>query len=194
MSLFRLIIGCFLLFCFNVVFAQVVSNNAFNNYWHPLYHGQRLGYCNLDGTVCGKPVADKYCQILGYKSSSAQVKAPNVGLTHFLDTRAECKGWQCDGFINITCVTPLSHSPAQSYYYREKSFYYPRYANYPVDWCYINSQHCGKKAAQSFCRRIGYMEAKAFFKESAIATSRTLGSEELCFGQCQGFKKIVCSR
>jgi hypothetical protein len=194
MTFFRVVLYLFLLLGFNSLSAQDTSNKAFNNFWHPLYLGKRLNYCSIDKKLCGKPLADQYCKTLGYDTSSKQVKDPNVGLTHFLNTRAQCKGWKCNGFINITCVTHLSHSPAQSYYYREKSFYYPRYANYRVNWCYKDHRNCGKAAAQSFCKRIGYMKAKQFIKENSIAATRTIGSQELCFGQCEGFKKIICYR
>lgn len=168
---------------------------AYRDFWHPKYIGERLAYCTLDGKQCGKPVADRYCQLLGYDYSSQNVIAYNVGLTHFLSTRAECKGWKCNGFMTIGCEIGLSHTPPKSYYYREKLFVYPHFNNYRVDWCYDQHKGCGAKAANSFCSRLGYMQAKRFIKEGRVSATQSIGSQELCFGnECNGFREIVCSR
>ena len=170
-------------------------NKAFRNFWHPTYLSERLDYCTLNGKECGKPVADRYCQILGYDFASQNVKAPNVGLTHYLNSRAECKGWRCDGFMTIACAIGLSHVPPKPYHYREKRFAVPRYNDYRVDWCYDQLHGCGLKAANSFCSRMGFMQAKHFVKETQISATKSIGSQELCFGnQCNAFKMIVCYR
>lgn len=175
--------------------AAVTPNKAFRNFWHPAFLGERLNYCSLDGRECGKAVADRYCQMLGYDYSSQSVIAYNVGLTNFFASRAQCKGWRCNGFMTISCVTGLSHKPPKPYHYREKRFAYPRYNDYRVDWCYNQGQDCGARAAHSFCSRMGYMQAKHFVKEAKISATKAIGSQELCFGpQCNAFKMIVCYR
>ena len=36
-----------------VTHAAVSEKAYYRNFWHPLYHGQRLNYCSLDGKACG---------------------------------------------------------------------------------------------------------------------------------------------
>lgn len=171
------------------------SIKAFRDFWHPNFLDERLAYCTMDGKECGKQVADRYCQMLGYDYSSKHVIAYNVGLTHFLSTRIECKGWQCNGFMMIGCATGLSHTPPKPYHYREKQFVYPRYNNFRVDWCYDQHKGCGMHAANSFCSRMGYIQAKRIIKEVRVSATKSIGSQELCFGmECNGFREIICSR
>lgn len=168
---------------------------ASRNYWHPFYRGQRLDYCNHTKTECGEPIANRYCKLMGYDYASQQIKANNIGLTNYLDARLRCKGWECSGFMTIVCSKNNPHKPPESYHYSKQKFPYPRYNHYRVDWCYDEHKGCGSRAAQSFCRRIGFMKEIAYAQEKSIHASQTIGSQKLCFGkQCNGFKYIVCSR
>jgi hypothetical protein len=172
-----------------------VPNKAFRSFWHPLYLAERLDYCTVDGVECGKDVANRYCQMLGYDYSSQDIKAYNIGLTHFIGSRAACKGWRCNSFMLINCAKGQSHNPPELYHYTEKQFFYPRFNDYRIDWCYTQGKHCGKRVANSFCSRMGYMKAKSFVKENHISATKTLGSQELCFGsECNAFKLIRCGR
>lgn len=194
---FRYFVLFVLLFCSftgNTVSVEK-QNKAFRNFWHPTFHGERLDYCTLDGKACGQEVADKYCQMLGYEYSNQNEIAYNLGLTHFLGTSVECKGWRCNGFMTISCASEVSHQPPKPYHYREKCFTDPRFNDYRVDWCYSQNQSCGRRAANSFCSRMGYIRAKAFIRETQIGATKTIGSQELCFGnKCDAFKMIVCYR
>lgn len=171
------------------------QNKIIRNFWHPLYQGERLDFCSIQGKNCGKEIADKYCRHLGYEYANQFTIAYNVGLTHYLDSRAQCTGWQCNGFMNIRCVNYIAHDPPQPYYYREQKFVAPRLNHYRVDWCYTHEKGCGKRAANSFCSRMGFMDAKTFMQEGKIGATKALGDEALCFGpQCSAFKYIVCYR
>lgn len=197
MSSFRYLLAFIFLLCsffwHSLTFAQ--ENKTFRNFWHPVYNGERLAYCTVDGKECGKAVANRYCHMLGYEYASQQVIAYNVGLTHYISSRVRCKGWTCNGFMTIGCATRLSHSPPKSYHYRKKSFVDPRFDHYRVAWCYERSKGCGSRAANSFCSRMGFMHATHFVKEMQVSATRTIGSQELCFGsQCNAFKTIVCYR
>lgn len=191
-----LLVFVFLLCSFTTqVSAASQKNKAFRTIWHPTYLGERLDYCSLDGKECGKTLANRYCQMLGYDYSSQNVIAYNVGLTNYFSSRAQCKGWRCNGFMTITCQTGLSHNPPRPYHYRERKFVYPRYNDYRIDWCYDKNKGCGSKAANSFCSRMGYLQAKHFVKETQISATKSIGSQELCFGQqCNAFKSILCYR
>lgn len=188
----------FILFgCSLMVFAHSAHQHdkAFRNFWNPTFHGERLDYCSKDGVECGKPVADRYCQTMGYDESNRSLIAYNVGLTHFIASREECRGWRCNGFISIDCTMRFSHKPPAPYHYRAKKFAYPRYNNYRVDWCYVHDKGCGSRAANAFCRHEGYLSATHFSKQKRIGATKTIGSHELCFGnQCTAFQLIICSR
>ncbi|RUR08958.1 hypothetical protein [Legionella sp. km772] len=189
-----LVVFIFLLCSFSLP-AKTTPNQAFRSFWHPMFLGERLNYCSLDGKECGKQVANRYCKMLGYDSASQSSIAYNVGLTNFIASRAQCKGWRCNGFMVINCTERLTHNPPEAYHYREKQFAYPRYNDYRIDWCYRQGSGCGARAANSFCSRMGYMKAKRFLKETQISATKTIGSEELCFGnECKAFKLIICSR
>lgn len=179
---------------FNAAHAAVSPNKAFRTFWHPTFQGARLDYCSVDGKECGKAVANRYCQILGYDYASQNIIAYNIGLTHYLTTRVQCTGWRCNGFMSISCARNLSLAP-KPYHYQQKEFTHPRYNEFRVDWCYQRNQGCGAKAANSFCSRMGYLAAQRFVRESNVGATKAVGTEELCFGtQCKAFQTIVCER
>lgn len=197
MSNFRSLVIFILLLCtFSTwVNASHTPNKAFRSFWHPKFLGERLDYCTLDGKECGHQVANRYCRMLGYDYSSQSIIAHNIGLTNYISSRAQCKGWRCNGFMTIDCTIGLSHKPPKPYHYSEKKFVYPRYNDYRIDWCYNQHNGCGRRAANSFCSRMGYMKAKRFKQETHITATKTIGSQELCFGNgCNSFRLIVCSR
>lgn len=194
---FRYLLAIIFIFCASFAHSDSANkqNKAFRNFWYPAYNGERLNYCTLDGKECGRAVANHYCQMLGYDHASQHIIAYNVGLTHFISSRARCKGWSCNGFMMIGCATSVSHTPPKPYHYREKRFVDPRFNHYRVDWCYDQKGGCGARAANSFCSRMGFIQAKKFTKETQIGATQTIGSQELCFGnQCNAFKTIVCFR
>jgi hypothetical protein len=97
--------------------------------------------------------------------------------------------------MTIGCAKSLVHVQPQSYHYREKRFANPRYNDYRVDWCFDDQKNCGLKAANSFCARLGFIQAKRFVKESHVHATKTIGSQKLCFGNhCNAFKIIICFR
>lgn len=172
-------------------------NQTFSrDFWSPKYHGQSLNYCTLDNKSCGMPVAKQYCSMMGYQDASYTMIANNVGLTNFISSKARCKNWRCDGFKLIRCTSKISHKPAADYYYRYQRFALPRINNYRMAWCSKDqNQGCGKQAAYSFCRQMGYMKTTHFNKQSHVPATQTIGDQKLCFGNsCQGFKEITCFR
>lgn len=187
----------FILLCtlLTQAFAGEKQDRVYRSFWHPNYHGQRLNYCSLEHHSCGKAIADQYCKKLGYDYANQEIPAPNVGLTHFINSSAKCVGWRCDGFMTIDCVKYMSHKPAKSYHYSESMFVYPRMHHYRVDWCYKKNKDCGARAADAFCMHKGFMQAKRFRQQTKIQATATIGSQALCFGkECKAFKYIICSR
>ncbi|WP_133130801.1 hypothetical protein [Legionella yabuuchiae] len=175
--------------------AKETKDDYYRNFWNPKYHAELLDYCSFDKTQCGIEIANRYCQMMGYKKATQEIIANNVGLTHFLGAKGGCKGWECDGFKLIRCEGTLSDDPPKLYSYRYRRFVYPRFDHYRIDWCYETDTKCGRRAAYSYCRRLGYLDVKEFKKEAHVAATKALGNQKLCFGQhCSGFKYITCYR
>ena len=183
--------------CFWSLFATAgsVTHEYERDFWRPTYHVERLNYCLIDGKTCGINVANQYCHLMGYQDALREEIEYNVGFTHYLATNAACKGWQCNGFKLIQCMNKITHKPVAPYYNRFKKFALPRFANYRVAWCLEKNTQCGKPAAYSFCRRLGYMKVSSFKKENAVVATKTIGNQELCLGAtCTGFSEIICYR
>lgn len=196
MTNWRKVLGwtIFLLFGFNA-HAKSNSDQFYRSFWSPSYHGASLDYCTLEPKSCGLVVANKYCRLMGYDKSVQHIIAHNVGLTHFIGTKAQCKGWECDGFKLIRCVNKMRHTPIKAYYYRYEKFAYPKFDHYRVDWCYKKGAQCGMKAAHSFCRRMGYIKATKIKLADHVFATKAIGDQSLCFGEaCKGFSQITCYR
>jgi hypothetical protein len=149
----------------------------------------------VDGKECGLAMATRYCKIMGYAKASGERIDYNVGVTNYLSTRFQCKGWGCNGFKWITCRGVFSHTPKRSYFYRSKRYVFPQFDHYRVNWCYENEKGCGKQAASSFCRRMGYTRVLSYQKQTNVPATQALGNQKLCFGPtCQGFSEIICYR
>lgn len=187
----------FILLSFFSIFALAKEGKEIyhRNFWQPVYHGERLAYCSLDGKYCGMELATRYCRLMGYLRADHAVKAHNIGLTHYLLTLQSCKGWRCDGFKTIRCVGNFALVPPESYHYRHRRFVLPRYNNYRVAWCYDGKKGCGRRAAYSFCRRLGYLKVQRYKMAASVLATQAIGNQELCFGpQCNGFAMIDCYR
>lgn len=172
-----------------------IAQNYYRTFWSPTYHGARLAYCMSGDKTCGLPVAHQYCQMMGYKKADQQTIDYNVGRTQsYLDCKA-CKGIQCNGFTSIRCVGKLTHKPASEYYYRAHKFVFPRYHQGRVDWCYQDGKGCGKRAAYSFCRRMGYVREQHYKKQAHVSETRAIGNHKVCVGDaCNAFSSITCYR
>lgn len=171
------------------------ANNFYRNFWLPTYHGARLNHCGLAQKSCGLTVATRYCRMMGYQRADQQLIDYNVGLTNLIDSNQTCRGWRCNGFKTIRCVANLSHKPPESYHYRQRKFVYPRFGNCRVAWCYDGKRGCGRRAAFSFCRRMGYLKTQRFIIDKSVPATKAIANQKLCFGQkCNAFKLITCSR
>jgi len=165
------------------------------DFWYPLFHAERLDYCLMGQQLCGHEVANRYCRLMGYRLSKTEQIEYHVGLTHYLDERSQCKGWQCHGFKLITCVGPIKTSPKAEYLAHSRKFAVPRKDQYRVAWCYAKGHQCGKRAAYAFCRLMGYGKVTHYEKQSKLPATRTLGDKTLCFEKnCSGFASITCYR
>lgn len=186
---------CFPLVISNVLHAENTSKIFYRTFWNPILLTKPLAYCEAPKTNCGAPTADQYCKSMGYLRSTAFKKAHNVGESNYIAARKTCIGWDCDSFMFIRCEGEIAHDKPESYHYRLRQYAFPRYNHYRIDWCYQGKQGCGQKAADSFCRREGYMEARSFQIDEKANATKALGNQALCFGkQCHGFSSIECYR
>lgn len=194
---FNRIVVC--LFSFLMVSIAYASNadKYSRTFWNPIFQGQRLNYCALLDKDCGLPVANQYCNMMGYKHADKEVIDHNVGLTKYLlaPKSKPCKGFGCNGFMLIRCVGEYSRKPVSPIYYRSQAFVFPRFNHSRVDWCYKDGKGCGKRAAYSFCRRMGYAHVKDYKMQTHVSETRALGNHQLCLGvTCKGFSRITCNR
>lgn len=164
-------------------------------FWSPKFHQARLSYCTSDHKKCGLALANEYCCLMGYKKAVHEVIDNNIGLANYFDVREQCQGWKCNGFKLIRCAKYITHRPPNAYYYRSEQFNYPRFNHYRVAWCYKKSTQCGRKAAHSFCRRMGFTKEHGFEQEKSVNATKNIGDQKLCFGNtCNAFKYIRCYR
>ncbi len=185
----------FSVLCISVAEAGVNPQHFYRSVWNPTYHGKRLDYCAMGERVCGLPVAHRYCQLLGYEHADQQVIDYAVRSTYFMDTHKGCNGWHCKGFMRIRCKGELTHQPVNAYYYRKQVFVFPRFNHSRVDWCYEDGKGCGRRAAYSFCRRMGYMRAQEYKIQAHVSQTRSIGNRKWCVGPaCNAFSRITCYR
>ncbi|MCX7115597.1 MAG: hypothetical protein NTW08_06805 [Gammaproteobacteria bacterium] len=168
----------------------------FRSFWTPQYEGLPLSYCLIDGTTCGLKVATAYCRWMGYEKADHSLIAYNLGLTRYFPTRLRCDNWQCHGFKTIRCVGQMKDVSMRPNHYRKAHFVVPRYLGNRVDWCEFGGRKkCGRPAAFSFCRRLGYMKTIGFAPDAQAGSTEAIGNQRRCFGlMCKGFRYIDCYR
>ena len=195
MANFRFLVFLIVLMILGTAQAASDARNYYRSFWSPCYHGQRLDYCASNHEQCGLSVANRYCRLMGYERTVRQSIDYNVGETHYLSNTKPCKGWDCNGFTLIRCVSTFKKKPTHSYSYRSQQFVFPRFNHARVDWCYEKGTGCGRRAAYSFCRRMGYMRAQSYKIQRHVSETRALSNHQLCVGRtCNAFSQITCYR
>ena len=169
---------------------------ATKTFYHPKYKGDRLDLCMNWAQGCGKPVANAYCKMRGFKKSVGYTIDHNIGSsqpTRLIGTGAVCDQGFCDGFKRIKCYKPVIVQIPM-----KKTFYNPRWKGNRLDWCVNWSQGCGKAAANKYCAARGFKRAYSFQIAHNIGLSsptRLIGTGAVCDqGFCDGFKKITCNK
>jgi hypothetical protein len=169
---------------------------VYETFWQPMFHGERLSYCDPSETICGQAIAQQYCCLLGYAGVNRFAKAENLGLTRYLSGRHECQGWQCAGFAWIKCFGHRRYHSRPLSDYQHKLFARPHWMKFPLAWCAGKTKKtCGKQAAYEFCRWQGYADVLRFSKPKPVIASRNIHNNELCIEQaCKSFEYIICKR
>lgn len=163
--------------------------NAATRIHSPKWHGYALDWCkNFEGQ-CGQPAADLYCQKYGYNKSSGFQIEPAVSVqTMTVGQNAICNPsvHRCDSFAYIDCEET------------QKTFNYPVYNGYRLDWCRQFETGCGAQAANLFCQKKGFVQSVAFARQNQLSVqTMTVGSNAICnpaFHVCDGFSYITCKK
>ena len=179
--------------CLCIIGHTSVSGNLYSRaFWTPIVHGQRLDYCNSSSHVCGMPIANRFCKIMGYESAFNSSIDYNVGYTRHIDNAAICTGWRCHGWKVIRCKSRFQKkiTPTRAHIFNFPRMYWAR-----VDYCYTKNHGCGQMAAYAFCRSMSYDHVLSFKKQANALSTCTLGEQRRCFGfKCNGFAQITCTR
>lgn len=85
------------------------ADAATRSYFAPQQDGLRLSSCLSNGTACGKPAADAFCQKQGFAESILFAREL-VQSTLFLDADQRCETGQCEAFARIKCYQPQTQA------------------------------------------------------------------------------------
>lgn len=83
------------------------------SYSLPTGGGQAISACLADGQGCGKPAADRFCQMAGYAESILFARA-HVPSAIAVDGNQQCEGEFCEAFTRIKCYTPAEGEQASA--------------------------------------------------------------------------------
>ena len=155
---------------------------------NPKYKGHLLDWCVTWGANCGKPAADKWCQMKGYEGAEAFNKWENAGQsTRLIGSNQVCDEEMCDAFSMVACFK------AEAADNEEETFNKPKYKGKRLDWCLAWSKQCGKPAADAYCEFKGYNTSTGFAIANDVGNTRLIGTNEVCTEPfCDGFKFVTC--
>ena len=71
-----------------------------------MLEGTAISACLANGTSCGKPAADAFCQMEGYREAILFSREP-AERSLALDSRAICATGACEAFARIKCYQPI---------------------------------------------------------------------------------------
>jgi hypothetical protein len=75
-----------------------------------------------------------------------------------------------------------------------KTWNKPLYRDDRLDFCLNWGESCGKPAANAFCLRKRYAEARDFPVEENVSPTRLIGSKQRCISNCDSFASVTCVR
>lgn len=96
--------------------------------------------------------------------------------------------------VLLSVFVPLAHADSKVFYNPDRNGPdWPQHCAQRLDWCLVYGGHCGKLAANDFCRLAGYKYASRYSRASGVGRTRTIGDNKQCSGSyCDGFRRIVC--
>jgi len=177
---------------------------------NPTYRGNAVDKClySRGDRQCGKPAADRYCELNGYRESISYDLRERAGNTFLLGSETSCRGSSCDALRAVACKNrfntdtrpptrppsrppnyPPTQPPASS---QDKLFRTPSVNGYPLDRCLYRGRSCGKPAADAFCKKEGYSQAEGY-RISHSHNSWYLKENRACNNNsCQAITSLQC--
>ena len=101
------------IFALTLILSSEAEASA-RSYSRPTLDGSAISACLGNGTSCGKPAADAFCQMQGYRESILFAREPVVQ-SLAIDSRAICTTGACEAFARIKCYIPASAEQAALY-------------------------------------------------------------------------------
>lgn len=86
--------------------AATQANASARSFFQPHMDGIRLALCANGDASCGKPTADKFCAVQGYKES--------ILFQREFSATQSCASGQCETFRQIKCYKPEDTSSIQA--------------------------------------------------------------------------------
>lgn len=176
------------------------GTEIFNN---PKYRGYTVDKClySRGDRQCGKPAADRFCELNGYRESITYDLHERAGNTFLLGSESRCTGTHCDAFRAVACrertntapgrppAKPPTKPPANG---SGKFYTSPSSNGFPVDRCLYRGRACGKPAADEFCRVEGYKRADSY-RIIGSRNSWYLKEKRSCSRNCEAISAVQCS-
>ena len=90
----------------------------------------------------------------------------------------------------IVMPSDVHSAPKQA---KSKVFFYPKYQNYHLDWCYEWGKSCGKTTAFVYCKNQGYRGVQDYKIAHDIGLTIVMSTRQICrYPHCDGFSWIRC--
>ncbi|MBF0301190.1 MAG: hypothetical protein HQK51_20950, partial [Oligoflexia bacterium] len=144
-------------------------------------------WCRIFENECGKPAADAFCRRNGQLMATNWQQDPHPGIrTMTIGQNSICEPsvHRCDSFKFIDCKES------------DRTFSYPTYRGYRLDWCRIFENECGAPAANAFCRLNGFSYSNGFqIQNHPGVSTMTIGQNSICNPSahvCDSFTFIRC--
>jgi hypothetical protein len=161
----------------------------------------RVDWCYKWGVQCGETAAKRYCKSKGYDDATDFAISKDIGdefPTKVLSSGQICDDETCDGFKFITCERSDEEDEDNTPVFIDTAFNKPSVDGVRIHFCYVPGKGCGQKAADFYCKGVGYEKALSYQQSTvliALKTPRYLGTGQLCEGlDCVGFKTIQCRK
>jgi hypothetical protein len=151
----------------------------------------RVDWCLNWGNNCGKPAAEAFCQARGFRQALSFQSQRMGGPTWVAGDRKICLHPVCTALVNVTCE---GEADARSFA-MVQDFPDPTINHVPIATCLAHAHECGKPAADSFCRAVGFLRATHFQESAPSGPIVHFGDATNCSGEhCRALKNVICSR
>ncbi len=159
---------------------------------NPRYAGSAVDKClySRGDRQCGKPAADRFCELQGYRESISYDLIERAGNTFLLGSESKCRGSSCDAFRAVACTHRTGSGGGQV---PDRLYKTPEHNGSPISECLRQDRDCGSKAANRFCRDNKHGYAASFRVEGSQQRTWLLGDARYCTGKdCKALQYIRC--